>query len=74
LTNWPQTVKESLNNDDPREVIAAIDIGLEALANDWENFRTNHRHLEDDPGIESTAYYATDDYDVVNLAYMKETV
>ncbi|KAH0813725.1 hypothetical protein GEV33_009068 [Tenebrio molitor] len=48
-----------------------IDIGLEALANDWEDFRTNHRRLEDDPGIESTAYYANDDYDVANLTYMK---
>jgi hypothetical protein len=71
LTRWPQTVAESLNYDDPREVIAAIDTGLEALANDWEDFRTNHRRLEDEPGIESTTYFANDDYEVANLVYMK---
>jgi hypothetical protein len=49
----------------------SIERGLETLANDWEDFRTNHRYLEHDPGIESTTYYANDDYDVANLAYVK---
>jgi hypothetical protein len=71
LTKWPQTVAESLNYDDPREVIEAIDRGLETIANDWEDFRTNHRRLEDEPGIESTTYFANDDYEVANLAYVK---
>jgi hypothetical protein len=71
LTTWPQTVAESLNYDDPREVIEAIDRGLETVANNWEHFRTNHRRLEDEPGIESTTYFANDDYKVANLAYVK---
>jgi hypothetical protein len=62
---------ESLNYDDPREITDVIERGLETLANDWEDFRTNHRHLEDEPGIESTTYYANDDYEVANLAYVK---
>jgi hypothetical protein len=71
MTRWPQTVAESLNYDDPRRAIEAIDKGLEILANDWEDFRTNHRHLEDDPSIESATYFANDDYEVVSLAYVR---
>jgi hypothetical protein len=71
MTKWPQTVAESLNYDDPRRAIQAIDKGLEILANDWEDFRTNHRHLEDDPGIESATYFANDDYEVASMAYVK---
>jgi hypothetical protein len=71
LTNWPQIVAESLNYDNPREVNEIIDRGLETLVNDWEDFLTNHRHLEDDPGIESTTYYVNDDYDVANLAHVR---
>jgi hypothetical protein len=71
MTKWPQTVAESLNYDDPRKVNEAIERGLETLVNDWEDFRANHRHLEDDPGIESTEYYANDDYYVANLAYVR---
>jgi hypothetical protein len=71
MTKWPQTVAESLNYDDPRRAIQARDKGLEILANDWEDFRTNHRHLEDDPGIESATYFANDDYEVASMAYVK---
>jgi hypothetical protein len=73
LTKWPQTVAGSLNYDDPQEVAVIINKGLEILEKDWEDFRTNHRHLEDDPGIESTTYYDNDDFEVATLAYVRGT-
>ncbi|XP_068914704.1 uncharacterized protein [Tenebrio molitor] len=69
MRKWPQTVAESLDEEDPQEASEIIEKGLEVLANDWEDFRTNHHHLEDDPGNEATTYLENDDLEVATLAY-----